>query len=377
MTGAPEELLRAEIPAEIRERLVAWWRREGTVVHMVAPREGAWPGGFPRDMHFHMMAGLDPAAMIAPLAPLEAVWCDAARRVEIFETYAERTHFGGVAYPYFDAHLGPGSLALYLGARPELAPETIWFRPAADALDGLDRSITFDPEHPWFRRQCDLLESAVRLARGRYPVGMPDLVQNLDVLASLRGAEALLLDLLERPALVKARLAELDRVYFEVFDRLHARVADAQGGNTCSAFRIRGPGRTAVVQCDAAAMISPAMFEAFVVPGLAAQCAWLDHSLYHLDGTQALPHLDAVLAIDDLDAVEWTPQAGRPRGGDPTWYPLYRRILEAGKSVQVIDVDPHEIRPLLNAIGTQGVFVLSVSCAAAATRPCAGWYAFS
>ena len=38
------------------------------------------------------------------------------------------------------------------------------------------------------------------------------------------------------------------------------------------------------------------------------QCRWLDHSLYHLDGTQALHQLPALLAIEELDAIEWTPQ---------------------------------------------------------------------
>ena len=86
--------------------------------------------------------------------------------------------------------------------------------------------------------------------------------------------------------------------------------------------------------------------------------AWLDHSLYHLDGTQALGHLEALLAIEPLDAIEWTPQAGIETGGHPRWHELYRRILAAGKSVQVVNVEPHEVLPLLDAIGRQGVYML-------------------
>jgi len=39
------------------------------------------------------------------------------------------------------------------------------------------------------------------------------------------------------------------------------------------------------------------------------------------------------------------------------WYDLYRRILRAGKSVQAISVQPHEVIPLLEAVGPQGMFV--------------------
>jgi hypothetical protein len=105
-------------------------------------------------------------------------------------------------------------------------------------------------------------------------------------------------------------------------------------------------------------MISPKMYRRFVVPSLMAQCEWLDHSLYHLDGTQALVHLEALLEIAALDAIEWTPQAGIESGGNKRWYDLYRRILAAGKSVQVVNVEPDELIPLLDAIGSDGVYVL-------------------
>jgi hypothetical protein len=108
-----------------------------------------------------------------------------------------------------------------------------------------------------------------------------------------------------------------------------------------------------------AAMISPRMFAEFVVPALSEQCEWLDYSMYHLDGTQAIIHLERLLEIDALDAVEWTPQAGRPQGGDPEWYDLYRRVLAGGKSVQAIGVRPEEVIPLLEAIGTHGVYIMT------------------
>ena len=36
---------------------------------------------------------------------------------------------------------------------------------------------------------------------------------------------------------------------------------------------------------------------------------------------------------------------------------LYRQILAAGKSVQAVGVTPSEVGPLLNAIGTRGVYL--------------------
>jgi hypothetical protein len=100
------------------------------------------------------------------------------------------------------------------------------------------------------------------------------------------------------------------------------------------------------------------MYARFVVPYLSEQCAWLDYSMYHLDGTNAHQHLDLLLSIDRLNAIEWTPQAGRPSGGSPEWYNLYRRIKAAGKSVQAVGVEYEDVIPLLDAVGPQGMFII-------------------
>ena len=106
------------------------------------------------------------------------------------------------------------------------------------------------------------------------------------------------------------------------------------------------------------------MFCEFVVPGLLDTCAWLDHSLFHVDGPGMLRHLDALLEIKDLDAIEFTPGPGVPRGGDAEWWPYYQRILEAGKSVQAVWMSPGDVLPLLDAIGREGVYLM-VECESA------------
>jgi hypothetical protein len=260
------------------------------------------------------------------------------------------------ALPIAQVDLGPGSLAAYLGSQLGFGETTIWFEPAIADPDDDDR-ICFDPDNRWWRTQIAIIEAAKARAAGHYFVGCPDLVENLDVLASLRNAQTLMMDLIERPDWVKARICEITDAYFLVFDEVYARLRDAEGGMTFWAFCLWGPGRTAKVQCDAAAMISRDMFEEFVAPELVRQCAQLDYAMFHLDGTQAIQHLGRLLEIDELDAIEFTAQVGVETGGNSRWWPLYKRILEAGKSVQVLDVRPDELAPLLNAIGTRGVYI--------------------
>jgi hypothetical protein len=331
---------------EVREHHRRWWRREGLVVVPQVP-PGIVGAPVPRDP-----LARDPGA--APDA--ETQHADAAYVTANSHWWLATGTLALDALPIGRMDLGPGSLALYLGSEPGFSRDTVWFHPLTDQT-ALERPLRFDPANRWWRRQLALAEAALERSAGRYPIGFPDLIENLDVLASLRDTQTLMVDLVERPEWVKRKIAEINAAYFEIFDALRARIGLADGSNCFWAFHLWGPGRTAKVQCDALAMISPAMFDEFVKPALAEQCDWLDCAMFHLDGTQAIAHLPSLLTIPGLDAIEYTPQAGIESGGHERWWPLYRQILAAGKSVQVVAVKPQEVAPLLDAIGTRGVYL--------------------
>lgn len=285
----------------------------------------------------------------APPADPRAQWLDPGRRVREFEQAAARTYYGAEAHPRFDPQLGPGNLATFLGSEPRYAEDTVWFDPCIDDPHR-HPPLAFDAADPHYRAQMAIIDAGLAAGRGRWPVTFPDLIENIDILVSLRGMERLLEDMLDRPGWVEEQVATINRIFFAVYDLMRVRLADAWGGTHWGAFCLYGEGRTAKVQCDASAAFGPPHFRRFVVPALAEQCRWLDHSLYHLD---------ELLGIDALDAVEWTPQAGRPQGGDPSWFDLYRRIRSAGKCVQAVAVAPSEVVPLLDAIGPRGLFIMT------------------
>ena len=333
-----------------KRRFVNWWRQEGMLIGMY----GDLNTGHCRH-----------EAVAKPVRPfsLRDRYCNAEFRAAENHHRLSCCAFPLDILPLATTNLGPGSLALLLGTEPDFAQDTIWYRPVIEPEAVVEElpALRFDPESPWWHTTTEIVGRCADAARGKYLVGCPDLIENVDVLASLRGAETLLLDMLERPAWVERSVWEINEAWFAAYDRIYNLIKLADGSSSFGPFRIWGPGKVAKLQCDASALFSPNMFQRFVVPALTAQCNWLDHSLYHLDGTQALGHLDLLLAIESLDAIEWTPQAGIEPGGNRRWHELYRRILAAGKSVQVIDVDPLEVLPLLDAIGSKGVYLM-VNC---------------
>lgn len=333
---------------ETRRHFADWWEHRGLVV-------GMW-GAPARPGNPH-----DDAESLPPPESLRAMFENGTVRARRNHCALARQCFPADILPVSETDIGPGSLALYLGSEPGFAEDTVWFGPTIHDCEVPETlpPFRFDPSNAWWEVTETTLKESVRLANGEYLVGCPDLVENIDVLASLREAQTLLMDMLERPDWVHQKIAELNTVWFEVYQRIYEIIKLEDGSSAFGPFRIWGPGKTAKLQCDTSAMFSPDMFREFVVPGLREQCRWLDHSLYHLDGTQAMGHLDALLEIEDLDAIEWTPQAGIEEGGHPRWHGLYRKILDAGKSVQVVNVRHNEILPLLDAIGGKGVYVMT------------------
>jgi len=261
--------------------------------------------------------------------------------------------------------IGPGSLALYMGGETVLADDTVWYKPIIDPEDPANSEVRrspplrFDPESTWWKIQEETLYACAEPARGNYAVGCPDIIENIDIVAALRDPQPLLMDMIERPAWVLEKVEEVNQAFFEAYDRVYDIIKMEDGSSVFGAFRLWGPGKVVKVQCDASAMFSPEMFDRFVTPALTAQCEWLDCSMFHLDGHQCIPHLDLLLEIESLDAIEWTPDPQVPSGGSPAWYPMYRKILAAGKSVQAIGVKPEEVLPLLDAVGGKGMYIMT------------------
>lgn len=265
---------------------------------------------------------------------MEDKYFDAERIVERYRYFCRTHDFLGESFPNLNIDFGPGSTALYLGSGIGMNENTVWFTKAYDDLEDAP-TFTFDAGNTYLRRHLELARRCVELAGGDFLVDMPDLMENLDVIASLHGAQDTLCDMIEDPELIQERIGQIDRVYYEYFDRFYDLIRDDVGGNAYTVFQIWGPGRTVKLQCDISAMMSPDSFRRFVQPSLRQQAERADHVLYHLDGKEAICHLDALLEIDGIDAIQWTSGDTAPDGTMPEWDEIYDKTIAAGKSIWV------------------------------------------
>ena len=322
---------------ETKKHYINWWNHKGIVLNM-------WE---------HFQEGVKPHADIhapKPYRDLNQRWFDPEWRAEYLDWYVAHSSLMADMLPVANTQLGPGSLAAILGGVFEGGEDTIWIHPDPNYTD----DIKFDPQPPNWLLHQELLKACKAKAQGHYYVGMPDLMEGMDVLAAIKGTDKVLLDTVMQPEVLEHQMQQINDIYFKVFDELYDIIREGDEMAFCY-FSSWAPGKMSKLQSDISTMISVDDYRRFVQPFIREQCQKIDYTLYHLDGVGAMHHLDALLEIKELNAIQWTPGVGEPQGGSPKWYDLYKKILAGGKSIMACWVTLDELRPLLDNIGGDGV----------------------
>lgn len=297
--------------------------------------------------------------IVAVTAPLErprealpppAKPASAAERklsVEYFVASARRgvlsTWYGGDAIPSVFVNYGPGAVAAYIGGRYEIDERTVWFGgfPQSDELQYILDHVAYDAGNAYWRTTLAATRALLADAAGQYYVSYTDLGGAMDILASFRTPEELLMDMIESPELVQRCEERICDLFLQYFRELTAVFAAAgQDGHTCwLPCYSKRPWYS--LQCDLSVMFSTAMFREFVVPRLARMAAAGGNAIYHWDGPEQLQHVEAVCSVPGINALEYVAVVGRDEPNASAYYlPWYRKAAEAGRGILIRSARP-------------------------------------
>jgi 5-methyltetrahydrofolate--homocysteine methyltransferase len=327
--------------ARIRRDWTAWWRHE--LQRPLLYLSNVTKDGKPRKAKgFHGFLSSFPPGV----TPAEVV--------EKYVAYESQRVYRGDTYPFWFVNFGPGILAGPLGAKVNATKETVWFDPPAGASLAKLR-MKMDRDDYWWQRILAITKTAVEMIGDTAQISYTDLGGNLDILASLIGTESLLFELIDHPDKVAKAVAEITKSWIVAYDELDSIIRPKSPG-THSWASVWAPGTTYIMQCDFSYMISPDMFKRFVMPDLEACSNHIEYPFYHLDGVGEIPHLDHLLSIKNLRGIQWIQGDGKPT--PEHWPDLYRRILRAGKLIQ-INVTREGARRICREVGGKG-FIFTV-----------------
>ena len=272
-----------------------------------------------------------------------------------YEAHLDATIHYADAVPKWFVNYGAGITAAFLGAKVEADDHTVWFHPSEHKPIG-EIHPTFDEANVWWQRVRDVTAAAVARWATRAAVSYTDLGGNLDILASLRTSEGLLMDTMDAPDELDRCVRDVTATWLDCYDRLDAIIAPGRAGRTPWA-PIWSPRRTYMLQCDFAYMVSPAMFERFVVPDLVACCERMEDGFYHLDGKGQIAHLPHLCRMERLRGIQWIPGDGQPEAAH--WTDVLSAIRQADKLCQVFASPEGALKIIDEHDGGRG-FVLQV-----------------
>ena len=267
--------------------------------------------------------------------------------IENWHNELEHTIHLGDAFPHVWPNFGPGVIAAFLGAKLENGENTVWFHPDKD-LDIQSFEFKINPYNKWFSRIENIYKAAIKRWEGSVQLGMTDLGGNLDIVSTFFPSEKLLLNLYDHSERVNKLTWQAHHLWWQFFQQFNQILSRVNPGYSSWA-PIFSEKSSYMLQCDFSYMISPQMFDTFVLPELSETAKRLDNAFYHLDGAGQLPHLDSLLACKDIKGIQWVPGDGAPDVSN--WADIYRKINKAGKLTQIFSSqyqgDPFELPDIL------------------------------
>ena len=320
------------------ERIAAWFECQivdRPVVQVTAPKPVSELREYPNKQH----------------ATDEERWTDVEYTVAGVDANIHNTYYAGEAVPMFFPNLGPEILANMLGCGIEFGDVTTWSIPLIRTWDEAWRDLKIDPDNQWLKIVTDMVKLGLEVGRGKWLTGLTDFHPGGDLAAALRDPQNLCLDLIDCPERVKELIVVTEPAFYQAYEAQYALMRQA-GQGTTTWLSVYSPGTYYPTSNDFSCMISKEAFDEFFLDELAREWAWLDHSLYHLDGPGAIRHLDSLLAAPDLNGIQWVPGAGSGPAGQ--WIDLLKRIQDAGKCIH-FSVGAHELDDLIGHLRPEGV----------------------
>ena len=328
-------------------RMEAWW--EGQIIDrpailLTAPKPNPRP--LPQKQH----------------ATLRDWWMDVEYVVECGAITAENTYWAGDGLPMFWPNLGPEILSACMGCPLTFGESTSWTTPILHDWNDIPK-LRIDPDSEYLRTLLAMLRLGLDVGRGKFVVGLTDIHPGADLAASFRDPQQLCVDLVDVPEKVHELNRQIFWSFFDLYEMQRRILLEA--GQTCTSAWLPlycTDGRYYIPSCDFSIMLSTAMYREFFLPELLAEIAWLDRSIYHLDGPGALRHLDTLLDIPKLDAIQFVYGDGAKPAS--RWMHVFKKIQDAGKNIHVT-IEPWEVDVFMENLRPEGVMLQTVAASVA------------
>jgi len=183
---------------------------------------------------------------------------------------------------------------------------------------------TFDPSSPWMLKAVEFIESMAERSHGRWPIGTTRMRGISDLLSALYGGGDFIFPMMEKPTEVRDVARKLTDFWI-AFGKLQLEhIPLFHGGVGSFYYNMWAPAGTVWHQEDAAALLSPKLYDEFIREHDQRIAKAFDGCILHQHPTRFVP-TDFYLDMPFL-ALELHIDEGGPSAED--LYEVHRKILE-------------------------------------------------
>lgn len=199
----------------------------------------------------------------------------------------------------------------------------------AEDLEGYEVSLE---NNPWYDKYLEFVEVLTQHGEGRYSVGEPIMRGVTDTIGSLIGQENLACGVLEEPEIMHEAFGRVVEIQRKLIADSYERIHPFAGGYNFGFYHIWAPDKVMWYQEDLSALLSPNLFEEFLMETSRRYLEGYKYTLMHLHPL-SFRHLDNILRIESLRVVQINKDVGGPSVHEMV--PQFRKVLEAGKNLAI------------------------------------------
>lgn len=183
------------------------------------------------------------------------------------------------------------------------ASSSIWAEHPDPSWEALSR-VEFDPDNPWLLKLIECATALREHAAGRHPVSTPILRGVSDIATALLGPQRFVLELYDHPREMQRLLGRCAEMWEGVGQALVRAFGKFHGGQCAGRRRVWTPGTCMLYQDDAAAMLSPALFQEFILPHEHDILKQFGRTMIHTHSGTLRIMIDGLLSLPSLHAIE-------------------------------------------------------------------------
>ena len=214
-----------------------------------------------------------------------------------------------------------------MGCPIRCAKPNVWADPMAESLAELPR-IEFDPDNPWVRKYVDFLKVFDKHFAGQHPAAASILRGPGDLLSAAIGDSKAVYAYIDQPEQTTEVLKQLANLFMAFIKHQWIYTSKCDNGYILAQNEIWAPGPTLRIQEDASALLSPEIYQQYLLPRDREISGLTKHNVMHLH-TTSLHLLKYILELETLTAIQISKDDGY--GHVRNLVPALESVQQAGK----------------------------------------------